>query len=187
MKTTRKDALAAKEPNYFTGHPCARGHVAHRRTKTGECLQCRTAFLSLWRKQNSAQVQKHNKTQYAKNSARIKQAVRRYYAVNAKRCREQKRKYQKANPHVYAQINARRKAAKLKRTPKWLTSDDFWMMEQAYELAALRTKMLGFPWHVDHIVPLQGKNVSGLHVPANLQVIPAVINRSKWNKFEEIA
>ena len=69
------------------------------------------------------------------------------------------------------------------RTPMWLTQDDRWMIEQAYELAALRTKMFGFQWHVDHVVPLHGELVSGLHVPHNLRVIPAWDNRSKSNKF----
>jgi len=68
------------------------------------------------------------------------------------------------------------------RYPKWLTADDRWMIEQTYELAALRTKMFGFSWHVDHIVPLQGKTVSGLHVPTNLQVIPAIDNIQKGNR-----
>jgi hypothetical protein len=48
----------------------------------------------------------------------------------------------------------------------------------------LRTKMTGIEWHVDHIIPLQGKNVSGLHTPYNLQVIPASWNTAKGNKFE---
>jgi hypothetical protein len=68
------------------------------------------------------------------------------------------------------------------RYPKWITADDRWMIEQAYELAALRTKIFGFSWHVDHIAPLQGKTVSGLHVPTNLQVIPAVDNIRKGNR-----
>ena len=37
---------------------------------------------------------------------------------------------------------------------------------------------------VDHIIPLQGQFVSGLHVPENLRVIPRSINRSKRNKVD---
>ena len=76
-----------------------------------------------------------------------------------------------------------RRLAKLQRTPAWLTETDHWMIGQAYELAALRSKMTGFAWHVDHVVPLQGKTVSGLHTPYNLQVIPAAVNISKSNTF----
>lgn len=75
------------------------------------------------------------------------------------------------------------RASKAKRTPVWLTDDDFWAIEQAYELASLRTKLFGFQWHVDHVIPLHGELVSGLHVPHNLQVIPAWDNRSKSNRF----
>lgn len=75
------------------------------------------------------------------------------------------------------------RASKGKRTPGWLTADDFWLIEEAHVLAALRTSLFGFPWHVDHVVPLHGKLVSGLHVPHNLQVIPAWDNRSKSNRF----
>jgi hypothetical protein len=57
------------------------------------------------------------------------------------------------------------------------------MMEQAYELAALRTRMFGFAWHVDHIIPLQGKIVSGLHTPYNLRVIPGVENVRKGAQY----
>ena len=78
---------------------------------------------------------------------------------------------------------SKHRAAKVKRTPSWLTVDDFWIMEEAHALAVQRTKMLGFSWHVDHIVPLHGALVSGLHVPHNLQVIPAWENRRKANKF----
>ena len=87
-------------------------------------------------------------------------------------------------------VNAKwmkRNASKKCRTPSWLSDDDHWIIEQAYDIAAKRKQMFGFDWHVDHIVPLQGKTVSGLHVPWNLQVIPAKQNLMKSNTFKETA
>jgi hypothetical protein len=83
-------------------------------------------------------------------------------------------------------VNAKwmqREASKKNRTPDWLTVDEHWIIEQAYDIAAKRTQAQGIPYHVDHIVPLQGKTVSGLHVPWNLQVIPAKLNQQKSNHF----
>ena len=79
---------------------------------------------------------------------------------------------------------AKRRSSKAKRTPGWLTVDDFWIMEQAYELARLRTKILGFAWEVDHDIPLRGKLASGLHVPDNLRVVPKQVNRAKSNRYD---
>jgi len=93
------------------------------------------------------------------------------------------RGWKAANPGKVQAMDAKRRAATIRRTPLWLTADDNWVFEQAYELAAMRTKLFGFVWHVDHIVPLQGKLVSGLHVPHNLRVIPAIENLRKSNKF----
>ena len=80
-------------------------------------------------------------------------------------------------------MSAKRRAIKLKRTPSWLTEDDLWMMQEAYSLAKEREQYTGIKWHVDHVIPLQGKLVSGLHVPNNLQVITAYDNLSKSNKY----
>jgi hypothetical protein len=81
-------------------------------------------------------------------------------------------------------LTAKRRACKLQRIPSWTTETDIWMMQEIYELSALRTKLTGVKWEVDHIIPLQGKLVSGLHMPFNMQVIPAMQNRIKKNKFE---
>ena len=88
------------------------------------------------------------------------------------------------NQHVKTALEGKRRAAKMQRTPNWLTSDDLFIIEEAYHLAKLRTELTGILWHVDHILPLQGKTVSGLHVPTNLQVIPATENLKKSNKHE---
>ena len=64
---------------------------------------------------------------------------------------------------------------------------EFWTTEfvtkEATNLAKLREEITGFKWHIDHIIPLQGRNVCGFHVWSNLQVIPAVQNLSKGNKY----
>ena len=92
--------------------------------------------------------------------------------------------YKKLNPHKNAAREAKRRAATLQRTPKWVGSEEMWIISEAYALAKLRGKILGGEWEVDHIIPLQAKNVCGLHVPTNLQVIPCTINRQKSNYYE---
>jgi len=184
MYSTRKEALQNNATRYFTGAACVNGHVSARRAKTGECLDCRAAGLKQWRNQNPDKVKEHNKNQYETHAEKIKVLVATYRRKNIDVVREKKRQYQRDNPHIFRAILARREASQLQRTPCWLTDEDRWMMQQAYEIAARRTKQFGFAWHVDHIIPLQGKKVSGLHVPLNLQVIPGVENRRKSNYFE---
>lgn len=106
-----------------------------------------------------------------------------YKTKNKKEIAEYNKKWWSENKPKRAAYQSKRKAAQLQRTPKWLTDNDLWMIEEAFHLAELRTKLFGFPWHVDHIIPLQGKKVSGLHVPSNIQVIPAKENTQKSNKF----
>ena len=107
-----------------------------------------------------------------------------YRASHPERVSASKKKYAQENKDAINAAVAKRKAAKLQRTPSWLTEDDLWMIEQAYELAVIRTEVFGFAWHVDHVYPLQGKLVSGLHTPCNLQVIPWQENLRKGNRLE---
>lgn len=182
METTRRTALAKGDSQYLTGVACVKGHVAPRRAKTGECLACRAERLIDWRKRNPEKVKQHNDTQHERFAAKLADRAKVYYYRDVEKSRAALRAYQKQNLHVFAKANAKRKAAQLQRTPVWLTEDDYWLMEQAYELAAVRTKVFGFAWHVDHVLPLQGKHVSGFHVPLNLQVIPGVENVRKGNR-----
>ena len=104
------------------------------------------------------------------------------YSRNRESRLAQKKEYRQNNKgKINALVAARKKVIK-QRTPKWVTKEELWLIKEAYELAALRTKMFGFSWHVDHVLPLQGETVSGLHVPTNLQVIPWLDNVQKKNK-----
>lgn len=94
--------------------------------------------------------------------------------------------WKQANPgKVIANTTRRKKHIRL-RTPNWLTPIDFERIQTQYQLAALLTKITNSPWEVDHNIPLLGKNVSGLHVPSNLKVIPRKDNLTKSNRFEVI-
>ena len=93
-------------------------------------------------------------------------------------------RYRAKNQPVRTKLQMARKSAKLKRTPAWLTEFDLLKIKCLYQLAAMRTRESDRVWHVDHIIPLQGEKVSGLHVPSNLRVIPAVENNRKYNRYE---
>ena len=92
--------------------------------------------------------------------------------------------YAQANKARRCAAQKKREAAKKQRMPSWLTEEDLVRILCYYQVAAMRNKETDITWHVDHIVPLQGKNVSGLHVPWNLAVIPASENLRKHNKHE---
>ena len=91
------------------------------------------------------------------------------------------RKWNKSNKPVKAALQAKRKTAQLQRTPAW--DPDAHLIIAKYQLAAMLTKASGIEHHVDHIIPLQGKKVSGLHTFANLRVIPGSDNVKKSNSF----
>ena len=102
--------------------------------------------------------------------------------VHADEIKARKSAYAKNNRGIINAAVARRKAAKLQRTPAWLDVVSLKETEFTYAwCAALRS--CGLDYHVDHVVPLQGQNVSGLHVPWNLQVIPATENIQKNNRW----
>jgi hypothetical protein len=108
--------------------------------------------------------------------------IRRSDPKEVERQRAYDLKRAKENPAYFSQKTRYRKAKKLQRTPSWLNSGHWFEMESIYKYcAALRS--IGFDYEVDHIVPLQGKNVSGLHVPWNLQLLTASENASKGNRF----
>jgi hypothetical protein len=78
---------------------------------------------------------------------------------------------------------AKARASRLNRTPEWLTEADWIAIKGVYAMRERVEKCLGIKHHVDHIIPLRGENVSGLHVPWNLSVITAASNLRKNNKM----
>ena len=93
-----------------------------------------------------------------------------------------------ANSKVWYEANKSRKletvTAREKRcvlaTPTWADRE---LIKELYELARKLTEQTGIPHEVDHVIPLQGETVSGLHCQDNLQILTQAKNRRKANKL----
>jgi hypothetical protein len=194
----RAEAKAQGLKTYTTGKPCKHGHFSARYTIGAKCVECTSIQSTVWRTANpekySASAQKWIEGNRELHGTR----VRRWQAANKDKVRKDAQAWAKANPakvkaktlryikkhpEAYTARAVASVAKRAKRVPQWLTSDDRWVMREAYKLAKLRTQLFGFIWEVDHIIPLRGEFVSGLHVPTNLQVIPKTENRSKRNHY----
>lgn len=140
-----------------------------------------------WARENPERAKESKKKRYQEDRERLLEQKKSYYRDNKAAILAYKKDYGRKNRAKRNAIEAKRNAEKLKRTPAWLSKDQLAEIEQYYWLAKDLYYVTGEKYHVDHIVPLQGENVSGLHVPWNLQVLPADLNIAKGNKFDDAA
>jgi hypothetical protein len=137
----------------------------------------------LYRENNIESVLEYELKYREDNREILAEKARNYYSLNRHNCIARLNKYRKNNPEKFTALNAKRRAAKLNATPAWLTKEHLQEIEELFLCAKMFKLYTGEEYHVDHIVPLQGNNVCGLHVPWNLQVIPAKENLTKSNKI----
>ena len=155
-----------------------------------DCLQnkCKDCDKE-YRKDNAIKIKDYrdnNKDKFYQSYLRNKEAVhergRKYKHTNKDRVYRQQSAYKKLNPEIVHASNTKRRLSKTNAIPTWLTEEQKSKIDNLYWLASDLKAVTGESYHVDHIVPLQGKNVCGLHVPWNLQILPADINLAKSNK-----
>ncbi len=214
LHTARMEGLKT----YLSEKPCPLGHLSERRTSDRSCLECRRikaiekyrydpeAYLEKqrkwqrankdkvsvaskrWKTENSERNSETTKQRRVADAERIADVRRAYYENNKDSNREHGRKWCSENPERVAYHSGLRRALERSAAPAWLSDADLDEIQRIYAERNRMTKLTGVQHHVDHIVPLKGKNVCGLHVPWNLQVLSASENIRKKNKLiQELA
>jgi hypothetical protein len=139
----------------------------------------RTEINRAYRRRNPAKVRAWKAASAKRNRDAENARKRRWVAANREKVRATNSAWQKANPAKCLAKTMRRKADLLRRMPVWA---DQAAITQVYEHAqSIRDG--GFDVQVDHVIPLRGRRVSGLHVHNNLQIIPTLTNKVKANHF----
>jgi hypothetical protein len=141
-------------------------------------------FCSRKHKSKTSDMRRNYSVEYQRNAETKRSRALDYYYANHEQSKKKQLDRQKLKPEVAAACSASRRALKLQRTPAWLTEFDKLKIQCLYSVAAMLTRENQEPWHVDHVLPLQGDLVSGLHVPSNMRVLRGKENISKHNKFE---
>ena len=152
-----------------------------------ELSDYRKKYLKAYKKKNKDLIKQQDAERYARNKDKMKEAARKYYHEHKKERKEylernkksiQKRhkKYKQKHKEAYVGYAATTKANRLNRIPKWQSENEAKLIKSFYEKCPNGME-------VDHIIPLQGKSVSGFHVLKNLQYLTPEENRKKGNKF----
>ena len=169
----------------------------HKSSKNGirsECLKCAALYSQSYRKKNPEQTRAASRkwrldnpdrakeldtSNYAENRERYLRHSANWREKNSEKDKRRQVEYRISNRARMTAIQGKRKASKIRATPKWADDD---AIQDMYSAALAFRLYTGQEYHVDHIVPLQGKTVCGLHVEYNLQVLPASDNCSKCNR-----
>lgn len=190
LPKTRAEAMALGAKYYFTGEPCKHGHIAPRKTK-GVCVECMRLETEKYKDKRAAYFAEYNKSEAGKA------AKRRYYEANRELAiaranarpieekRRYKKKYKEANPELYKEMTNLRRRRFRDATPPWISAEQKKAIRSLYRLAMEMTKITGVRHAVDHIVPLLGETVCGLHVPWNMQVLTQDENLRKSNAMPD--
>ena len=145
------------------------------------CKKCQKPGLFRWKKSPISNPTKANYL-YGICVKCERSLTKKHQQENRESWRKYTRKSYAKNGRRVGSTEVYHKRLKNRRRTDELTK---FVTEEARKLARQRTNITGFQWHVDHVIPLNGITVSGLHVWNNLQVIPASLNYSKRNRVVE--
>lgn len=140
--------------------------------------RCKECCKISYKKRSKEQANEY----YKLNADKLRLYKAAYYKANINKERKVRRKFDQQNKAVKSAREMKRYCGQLRATPPWLTKEHLQQIKEFYLLRDELTKKTGIAHHVDHIMPLRGKILCGLHVPWNLQVITEKQNVQKSNK-----
>lgn len=151
---------------------------------SSSCKVCQAAYNKEYREKNLEVLLQADRDRYASNTEKLKASSAKHKANNKDYYDNYNKAYYRLNKHKFLAANSKRRKVIVRATPDWLNDLQKQQIEDVYWLAQDLKITSGEVYHVDHIIPLQGKKVCGLHVPWNLQILPADINLQKSNNCE---
>lgn len=173
----KQEAVSLGLKHYQPNEPCKNGHVAKRFVSNGGCSECLKIGVRKYQSENR-DVLLIKKSEWAKKNKdkNLAQSLR-WYRENTEKAirlnKESKKRNWGSTVMAGRRATSKRRAALILRLPKWANMK---LIRDVYDKCP--EGMV-----VDHIIPLQGKNVSGLHVETNLQYLSFVANAKKGAKF----
>jgi hypothetical protein len=159
-----------------------------------DCKSCRKDYRTKNKeKLNKARIEYvlKNRKKYAeyskkwrnKNPEKAKEVFKKWADKNPEKIKSINRQYAKKYAWKMTAKVSKRRGLKLSATPKWLSFEQLNEIDLIYKKSKELTTSTGIKHNVDHIIPLKGKNICGLHVPWNLRIITEKENLKKSNKL----
>lgn len=163
-RESNRDLDSARATAWAKKNPERRSSAAKKRyqAKKADILASNKARRPAYKAKNKLKLSKQAKIYRMKNKEKILVAGREHYLNNK---------------GSYAEKRTRRRVAVKQATPPWTSSQDLSIFKKIY------TQAVRLQAHVDHIIPINGDIVSGLHVIWNVQVLPASENLAKSNSL----
>lgn len=178
--TARKEASKNCLTRYYTGLPCSNGHYDERYVVNRGCVVC------LHEEQNTDHGKQRYRKWYNENIDEKLEKCREYSRKNYTKKKEYVKQWKKENKDkisVYSLRANSRRLVNIEKSRHFVDNEFFELF--TFEIEDKRKQLeelTGVRWDVDHIVPLKGTTVSGLHVPWNMQLLSKIENLRKGNR-----